>query len=286
MPLNSSKKKIFKKEKEIVRERERENYKLKIFNFLLKILSFLFPQKFFYFTEYLSYILQGKGYGAFSITEEINACKKLLGNKNVKIIFDVGANKGNYSKELIKTYKNANYYLFEPNLLNYEKLKLDFSELKNIKIINKALSDKNGFGFLYSDKSGSGLGSLFKRRLNHFNINFNNKEKINLIRLDTFLQEEIKDIIIDYFKMDVEGSELKILEGIGVYINKIKLIQFEFGGCNIDSRTFFQDFWYYFKKHNFDLFRITVTGPKKIEKYTENDEFFKTTNYIALNKNL
>jgi hypothetical protein len=86
--------------------------------------------------------------------------------------------------------------------------------------------------------------------------------------------------------MDVEGSELKILEGMGVFIKRIKLIQFEFGGCNIDSRTFFQDFWYYFKKHNFDLFRITISGPKKIKEYSESDEFFKTTNYIALNNNL
>ena len=208
--------------KKFMKERERVNYKLKIFNFFLKLLSILFPQKLFYLTEYL----------------------------------------------------------------NYEKLKSDFSQLKNIRIINKALSDKNGFDFLYSDKSGSGLGTLFNRRLDHFNINFDNKEKINLIRLDTFLQNENKDIIIDYFKMDVEGSELKILEGMGIFIKKIKLIQFEFGGCNIDSRTFFQDFWYYFKKHNFDLFRITMTGPKKIKEYSESDEFFRTTNYIALNNNL
>lgn len=269
-----------------IMEKRRAIYKLKILNFLLKILSFLFPQKAFYLTEYLSSILQGKGYGAFSISEEINACKKLLGSNNVKIIFDVGANKGNYTKELIKTYADANYYLFEPNFLNYEKLKSDFSQLKNIRIINKALSDKNGFDFLYSDKPGSGLGSLFKRRLDHFNINFDNKEKINLIRLDTFLQDENKDIIIDYFKMDVEGAEIKVLHGIGKFINRIKLIQFEFGGCNIDSRTFFQDFWYYFKNNNFDLFRVTLNGPKKIIFYNESDEYFKTTNYIALNKNL
>jgi FkbM family methyltransferase len=268
------------------REREKINYKLKIFNFFLKILSILFPQKLFSLTEYISLILQGKIYGPSSIPEEISACKKLFRNNNIKIIFDVGANEGNYTKELLKSYNYANYYLFEPNFLNYEKLKSDFSQLKNIRIINKALSDKNGFDFLYSNKSGSGCGSLFKRRLDHYNVNFDNKEKINLIRLDTFLKDENKDIIIDYFKMDVEGSELKILEGMGIFIKRIKLIQFEFGGCNIDSRTFFQDFWYYFKKHNFDLFRITMHGPKKIKQYSESDEFFGTTNYIALNNNL
>jgi len=223
---------------------------------------------------------------AFSILYEIKACKKLLKNRNIKFIFDVGANKGDYTNELLKHYKEANYYLFEPNLLNYEKLNLRFINCKNIKIINKALADKDGDDFLYSDKSGSGLGSLNKRRLDHFNINFDVKEKINLSRLDTFLKYLDKDLIIDYFKMDVEGAEIKVLHGMGKFINRIKLIQFEFGGCNIDSRTFFQDFWYYFKDKNFDLFRVTLHGPEKIDFYNENNEYFKTTNYIALNKNL
>ena len=273
----------------MTKRESRVNYKniiLYFYIFILRILCLLIPQKFFYFIENLSAQFQGKGSGALSILHEIKACKKLLKNRNIKFIFDVGANKGDYTNELLKYYKEANYYLFEPNLLNYEKLNLRFINYKNIIIINKALADKDGGDFLYSDKSGSGLGSLNKRRLDHFNINFDVKEKINLSRLDTFLKDLNNDIIIDYFKMDVEGAEIKVLHGIGKFINRIKLIQFEFGGCNIDSRTFFQDFWYYFKNKNFDLFRVTLSGPKKIIFYNESDEYFKTTNYIALNKNL
>jgi hypothetical protein len=269
-----------------MKERKKINYMIPIYNFILKILCLLIPQQIFYYAESISSKLQGKGWGGYSIFEEINACKKLLKNRNVKFIFDVGANEGDYTKELLKYYNQANYYLFEPNLLNYNKLKLQFSALKNIKIINKALSNKDGDDFLYSDKSGSALGSLIKRKLDYLNINFNIKEKINSTRLDTFLTDLNKDIIIDYFKMDVEGSEIKILEGIGKFIDQIKLIQFEFGGSNIDSRTFFQDFWFFFKDKNFDLFRITPAGPKKIKSYNESTEYFNTTNYIALNKNL
>jgi len=259
------------------------NYRSIIFNFIRKILSSLISQNFLYHIENLTSQLQGKGFD-ISITEQINACKKLLKNTNINFIFDVGANRGNYTKELLKHYKYANFYLFEPSLLNYKKLSLQFEKKKNIKIINKALSNNKGTGFLHYDKSGSGLASLFKRRLDHFNKKFNMKEKVILTRLDSFCKT--RNIIIDYLKIDVEGSEIKILEGIGKFISKIKLIQFEFGGCNIDSRTFFQDFWYYFKRHNFDLYRITLAGPQKINTYNESDEYFKTTNYIALNKNL
>jgi FkbM family methyltransferase len=272
-----------KREKEI---ENKINYKIVIYNLILKIFCSLIPQKIFHYLESLSSQLQGKGIGSFSISEEVNACKKLLKNRNIKFIFDIGANKGDYTQELLNHYKEANYYLFEPSLLNYEKLNLRFLNQKNIKIVKQALSDKNGSDFLYSDQSGSGLGSLIKRKLNHLNINFDVKEKISLTRLDTFLKKLDKSIIIDYLKMDVEGTEINVLHGMGEFINRIKLIQFEFGGCNIDSRTFFQDFWYYFKDHNFDLFRITLTGSKKIYFYDDSDECFKTTNYIALNKNL
>jgi len=56
------------------------------------------------------------------------------------------------------------------------------------------------------------------------------------------------------------------------------------GGANIDTRTFFQDFWYFFAKHNYDLFRITPFGVQKIDEYKERDEFFSTTNFIAIRR--
>jgi len=261
------------------------NYKKKIFYLFLKILSKTIHQKIFFHIENLCAALQGKGLN-ISISDEISSYKKLLNNKNIKIIFDVGANEGRYTDNLLKHFKKSNYYLFEPSKLNYKKLKKKFLNISNIKIINKALSNKNEKNYLYYEKQGSVLSSLFKRRLAHYDIKFNNKEMISLTRLDTFLNKLKFDTIIDYIKIDAEGSEFKIIQGMGKFINKIKLIQFEFGGTHIDSKTFFQDYWYYFKNHNFDLYRITINGPKLINAYTEANEIFKVTNYIAINKSL
>ena len=61
------------------------------------------------------------------------------------------------------------------------------------------------------------------------------------------------------------------------------MIQFEFGGCNIDTKTYFRDFWYYFKEHNFSIFRITPFGTVYLSKYKELYEKFITTNYISIN---
>lgn len=65
----------------------------------------------------------------------------------------------------------------------------------------------------------------------------------------------------------------------------VKIATFEFGGCNVDTHTYFQDYFYYFKEMNMDLYRITPSGylfPMK--GYSEMEEQFKTTNFAAINK--
>jgi len=88
-------------------------------------------------------------------------------------------------------------------------------------------------------------------------------------------------------KLDIEGHELDALIGASKMFEKgaIEMCTFEFGGCNIDTRTFFQDFYYYFTNFNLMLHRMTPSGfLAPIVKYKEVYEQFRTTNYLALKK--
>ena len=67
-------------------------------------------------------------------------------------------------------------------------------------------------------------------------------------------------------------------------INSIKIIQFEFGGTNLDSRTYFQDFYYFFNEFNFDIYRMRPNGFIKLNSYKESDEYFNYSNFLAVNK--
>lgn len=257
-------------------------------SFLIKIInkSFKFPFsiKLIKFIEEVSLNYQGKGtFGYYgSIEDEVNNCLSLM-KINPKNFFDIGANNGEYTKYLIKKIPNLECHIFEPSIKNFEHLKNTFPQ-QNI-IINKiGLSNSNKKSKLYADKSGSGLASLTKRRLEHFQIKMDFEEVIELQRFDSYWKD--KNTILDYIKIDVEGHELDVLEGFGELIHRVRLIQFEFGGCNIDTRTFFQDFWYYFVEKEFLIFRITPSGPKLIKNYSEKDEYFVTTNYIAINTKL
>lgn len=226
--------------------------------------------------------LIGKGSGAHSITTEINHALHLVG-KTPRLVIDIGGNSGEYSSELINRHQNIEIHIFEPSSRSFSILSNRFSQSSNIFINQLAVSNEIRAAELYTNEYGSGLTSLNKRRLDHFNINFEKTEPVNLIRFEDYWSRILNKRPIGLVKIDVEGHELAVLEGMGSAIKNITLIQFEFGGCNIDSKTYFQDFWYFFKNEDFTLYRISPIGLIKINKYSEQDETFLTTNYLALN---
>ena len=152
---------------------------------------------------------------------------------------------------------------------------------KNVKILPEALSEKSGNSKIYGSQKNDKLASLHNRRLDHFDIEFSEFDTISLITIDEFLEKnELSKI--DFLKLDVEGHELSVLKGAKQALRerRIKRIQFEFGGCNIDSRTFFQDFWYLLSP-DFEIYRILQDGMVKLNNYSESYEIFKTVNYYA-----
>jgi FkbM family methyltransferase len=206
---------------------------------------------------------------------------KLFVDSQKAIIFDVGANIGNYSKQLIEVFKEqVVIYSFEPS-------KKTFSSLKNniptgALLHNIGFSDKEGEEILYSDRDLSGMASLYKRRLNHFSIEMGQREKIKLDTIDHFCESNGINKI-SFLKLDIEGNELKVLNGASRMLTTTQFIQFEFGGCNIDSRTYFQDFWYLLSDH-YKIYRIVKDGLFEIKKYKEMYELFMTTNFLAEKK--
>jgi len=208
----------------------------------------------------------------------------LLSNKQPKLFIDIGGNKGSYTQEILKKFPNCKVVIFEPALSNMKILKEKFKDNSNVILEQLAIANDNANVILYSNEAGSGLASLTKRRLEHFAINFSHTEDIKSIKFEDYWKEKLDSKNIDFCKLDIEGHEMDAFIGFGKAINYIDLIQFEFGGCNIDTRIFFQDFWYFFKKKGFDLFRISPLGIMPITNYKESDEYFTTSNYLVKRK--
>jgi FkbM family methyltransferase len=197
------------------------------------------------------------------------------------IIFDVGANVGEYSKLLDDFFCNkAMIYAFEPSQKAYQEL-IKNNTKKNFIPNNFGFSDCNQKRLLYSNYEGSCLASLYQRQLKHFDIDFVHHEEIETKTIDAYCAtNNIQQI--HFLKLDVEGHELNVLKGAEhmLTMGLIDFIQFEFGGCNIDSKTFYQDF-YYILSDDYKIYRILKDGLIPLPTYREIYEIFTTTNFLA-----
>ncbi len=226
----------------------------------------------------------GKSGGSETIALEVKTVVDFLETTAFEkpcVVFDVGANMGDYTIELMKLLPECKIVAIEPSSEAYRQLAKRVEMNPNVKVVNYALGAVEGAASLYFDKAGSGLASLSQRNLDHINMSLTNSEMITVSTGQALVEKT--GHCPTFVKIDVEGHELDVIRGFGEYLISIKLIQFEFGGCNIDTRTFFKDFWTLLSP-NFKIFRISPNGPQLISNYSESHESFMTSNFLAVNK--
>jgi FkbM family methyltransferase len=205
----------------------------------------------------------------------------LIGKESSRfILFDIGANIGNFTLAAAGRFPNCTIYSFEPSKASFDKLVENTRFHSNIVCVQTAFGEDTKQSNLYSDEAASGMASLFNRDLTAFGIEFKQIEVVKVQRLDDWVSNN--KIIPDYIKIDVEGSELSVLKGGINTLRNIKAVQFEFGGTAIDARTYFKDYWNFFTSLNFIIYRYTPIGLHKIENYSESEEIFEFMNYVAV----
>lgn len=201
------------------------------------------------------------------------------------VIFDVGANRGQFLHMCQEQLSGCRHlvHCFEPSHATYTTLQESAEGLTDVTLNNFGLGREAGERLLFMPNPGSGLASLTKRRLDHFGIDVSESEEVRIDTLDNYCS--IHSITsIDLLKIDVEGHEMDVLAGSAGMLRKkaIRYVTFEFGGCNIDTHTFFQDFYYFFRDNGMQLARITPGGFWfDIGRYNEQYEQFRTTNFVA-----
>ena len=244
------------------------------------------PQRVLAKIEAKAQFFQGKGWGAATTDAEVSAIRDLLDKRDTSslIVLDVGANIGNWSQSFDEAFPKSQIVAFEPGASAFKVLESRFQSKSNILCVNLGLSDHDAEVTLFSDSEASGLSSVNKRRLEHFSIKFDKEETIRVTKLDSWISSHSEYSTPIILKLDVEGHELSVLAGAKETIKNIQLVQFEFGGGNIDSKTYFQDFWYLFADLDFDLYRLTPRGPVLLNEYSEMLEVFRPTNYFAVRR--
>jgi FkbM family methyltransferase len=176
------------------------------------------------------------------------------------VIFDVGANEGQYARIVREAMPGARIFSFEPGPTAFERLKV--AKIGGVFVpIQAALGAIEGETVLfdYKERAGSEFASLIPGVIEQFRGAEAQEISVAITTLDAFARRRSIDKI-DLLKIDVEGAELGVLQGAREMIatRRIRVLQIEFTEMNLLSRTFFRDFAAILPDHRF--YRILRNG--------------------------
>lgn len=205
------------------------------------------------------------------------------------IVFDVGANVGDWSDFVLKHKKNVKLYLFEPILDIYEKLFSRFKGCPNVQIFPFAFNNIPEIKSFFYYKQNSGLSSLHRRSLvveQQLNL-VPETFKIQTKTLDSFTKE-MNIEHINFIKIDTEGNEYYILKGAEKLIEnqKIDFLQFEYGGTYLESHAKLEAVFNLLTKHKYEIFRITHQNLIHIKFWDKSLENYAYSNYLAIREGI
>jgi FkbM family methyltransferase len=257
-----------------------------MFNLIFTVYRFIFARVFFYKINKFLYRCSLSGLGILNYENQNISGEIYFLNKYIKkntTIFDVGANIGLYSEDILKIQKDVKIYAFEPHPKNF-----DILNKKNINIqsFNNAISEIECELTIYDYKNiATGHASLYRDVLvDIHNSNDVDAFKVKALTIDGFCEEN-SIIYIDLLKIDVEGHELNVLKGAREMIlnNKIKIIHFEFNEMNVVSHVFMRNFFETLS--NYDFYRLLPKGMLPLNrKNILMNEIFAYQNIVAILK--
>jgi len=152
------------------------------------------------------------------------------------VIWDIGANRGYYTKILSKLVKSeGKVYAIEPSPKNISVLQQAVYEIDNVKLIEGALSDEIGLITFLEDK-GKGTTSRI------VDANFKPTTGQNLTTVPVMtgdtLTIEKKCTFPDLIKIDTEGFELEVISGMSETLKnkQLKAVCIEVHFRRLDER--------------------------------------------------
>lgn len=197
-------------------------------------------------------------------------------------VFDVGAHVGHGTALAPRINPKLNVHCFEPSHITYQRL-LSNRFPPNVVCNNLAMSSAPGEARLFVFEEGSGLNSLYRREgLEGFGLSTQRREEtVRLDTVDHYCQERGIETI-DYAKVDVAGHELEVFKGASRMLEqgRAKLIQFEYGGCNIDAGVLLKDIFRFFSDFDYTFYKIYPKELRLIARYNQRFENFQYQNWV------
>jgi FkbM family methyltransferase len=156
------------------------------------------------------------------------------------VLFDVGANRAEWSRIAHRILPRATIHAFEIVPETFAILKANVLESNNIVANPFGLADRDGEIEIHSGGGGSPHSSIVP----DFVGRIESTRRCRVMTGDSYMRERNIERI-DLLKMDVEGSEHLVLAGLQNAIGRgaIDVVQFEYGRINIITHFLLYDFY-------------------------------------------
>lgn len=223
------------------------------------------------------------GYNVAINGEKSVLAQSCLGLKS-PVLFDVGANVGEWSRMAHLLLPTAQIHAFELNPALTQILNDNFSHTANVKIHPYGLAAKSGTADFYCYEGEASVLSGLRVAL-HDHVPYTKQKATVRTGDDICSSLGIKQI--DFLKVDAEGHDFEVIQGFSAMLAAgcVSMVQFEHEGCR-----YLKDFydalgaWGYtvgklyanhvdFRVHNFEMEHSL--GPNYIAVHRSNDTLIK-----------
>jgi len=194
-----------------------------------------------------------------------------------RVIFDVGANVGDWTAAAAARCLPADVHAFEISPPTFSRLSKRFEGQRRIHCLGAGLSDQPGTVTL---RHFDGFEAL--TTATEYPHPFSYREIEARVTTGGAYATANNITHIDLLKIDVEGMEQMVLRGFDELFaaKAIDLVQFEYGRVSIINRCLLRDFYEFFENRGF---RVGKIYPAYVDfrPYEMGDEDFLGPNYLA-----
>lgn len=180
----------------------------------------------------------------------------------VNLIFDIGANNGQFALSILEHGFQGEIISFEPTSQAYEQLKKKAKKFPNWKIHERAaVGEKCGNVTINIAGNSAASSSILAMGKAHEEAdpkaNFIGSETVKLITLDSVFKNYVSSRSKCLLKIDVQGYEEHVLQGAAESIQRVDVVKLECSLVSLyEGDKTFEFYFDFFEKRGFKLFDV------------------------------
>ena len=197
-------------------------------------------------------------------------------------VFDVGANRGDWTDAVLRHSPTANVHAFELSPRTAQRLSTRFAGVNRVVVNSFGLSDVAGEVEFRDIPGASELNSLIVDNDLHVG-RASTIAKARVERGDTYCERN-GITRIDFLKVDAEGADHLVLRGFEEMFRsrRIRLVQFEYGYASVYSRFLIQDHADFFARFGYTIRPLRSRGVVDAPFSVTWNNFESGPNFVAM----